>query len=66
MDMRKYAQILSKSKANVDSDYIAWILQKADWVDPTISKTDELLGKREHEKDSEDKNKLQKKRNSFW
>ncbi|MBU3100649.1 MULTISPECIES: hypothetical protein [Clostridium] len=34
---------------------IDWGNKKADWFDPTVARKDELFGKREHEKDSEQK-----------
>jgi hypothetical protein len=36
-------------------EWIDWAKDKADWYDPTIAREDELLGKREHEKDKEKK-----------
>ena len=30
-----------------DEEYIQWILDKADWIDPLVNKEDSLLGKRE-------------------
>lgn len=44
--------------------WIAWAKKKADWFDPTIAGTDELLGKREHE-NSEDQKAL-KRSGNFW
>ncbi|TGE36693.1 hypothetical protein E4K67_19925 [Desulfosporosinus fructosivorans] len=44
------------------ASWIDWAKKKADWFDPTIARTDELLGKREHEKNEEQKN-LKK---SYW
>lgn len=35
--------------------WIEWANKKADWFDPTISRKDELLGVREHEKNEEQK-----------
>ena len=42
------------------------MLKKADWIDPTISAEDELLGKRDHEKSREDKFKFLKEERSYW
>ena len=45
-------------KAHADQDlsaWASWARAKADWYDPTIAKEDELLGKREHEKNQESK-----------
>lgn len=44
--------------------WIDWAKKKADWFDPAISRTDELLGKREHQK-SEDQKTLRRSGN-FW
>ena len=44
--------------AHPDEDTAAfqrWALKKADWYDPTVAATDELLGKRQHEKSKEEK-----------
>lgn len=44
--------------------WIMWAKQKADWFDPTISRQDEYLGKREHEEDA--RTKELKKSYSSW
>ncbi len=46
-------------------EWIDWAKNKADWYDPTISKDDELFGKREHEKDKE-KKELKPSGYSWW
>lgn len=46
------------------ASWIDWAKKKADWFDPTIARTDELLGKREHNK-SEDQ-KVLKRSGNFW
>ena len=38
--------------------------EKADWFDPIINSEDELLGKREHSKNSEEKSLKEKHR--WW
>ena len=37
------------------SEWLEWANAKADWYDPTISREDEFLGKRNHSKDKESK-----------
>ena len=56
-----------ESNENMDektATWIDWAKKKADWFDPTIAGTDELLGKREH-KNSEDQKAL-KRSGNFW
>ena len=36
---------------------LTWVLKKADWYDPSIATEDEYLGKRQHEKSAEEKEK---------
>lgn len=43
--------------------WIEWAKAKADWYDPTIAREDEFFGKREHEKNTEEK-KLSHK--GYW
>lgn len=43
--------------------FIDWAMKKADWFDPIIARTDEVLGKREHE-ESEDRKSLKKR--YYW
>lgn len=52
-DIRMYANILS-SQSN-DNELVSWILAKADWIDPLVSRPDELLGERKHKASAEDK-----------
>ena len=64
--IRAYISALG-SNENMDektATWIDWAKKKADWFDPTIARTDELLGKREHEK-SEDQKAL-KRSGNFW
>lgn len=37
------------------AEWIEWAKAKADWFDPTIAREDEFFGKREHEKNAEEK-----------
>lgn len=42
MRIRKYAAVIS------DGKYKDWALQKADWLDPTVDRDDEVLGVRDY------------------
>lgn len=53
-EIRVFANVLAKN-GKIGNEYVKWVLDKADWIDPTVSTDDELLGKREHHKDSEAK-----------
>ena len=54
--IRSYVSAMEKAHADQDlSAWASWARAKADWYDPTIAKEDELLGKREHEKNQESK-----------
>ncbi|MBW9155512.1 hypothetical protein [Clostridium tagluense] len=46
---------LSENMGDKTDAWIDWAKKKADWFDPTVERTDELFGKRKHEKDSEQK-----------
>ncbi|MDY3974246.1 hypothetical protein [uncultured Veillonella sp.] len=52
-DIRTYANILATQSK--DDNLISWILAKADWIDPLVSKPDELLGERNHKASAKDK-----------
>lgn len=45
MQIRKYTATIS------DEKYKDWASQKADWLDPTVAKNDEVLGLRDYSKD---------------
>ena len=45
MRIRKYATAIS------DEKYKEWALQKADWLDPTVDRDDEILKSRDYSKD---------------
>ena len=54
--IRSYVSAMEKAHPEQDLlEWAAWARAKADWYDPTIAKEDELLGKREHEKNKKDK-----------
>lgn len=64
-EIRKFVGIL-KDSDKADQETIEWMSRKADWIDPTISAEDELLGKREHYKSDEEKNKFLKEEKYYW
>ena len=64
-EIRKFVGILKESD-KADQETIEWMSRKADWIDPTISAEDELLGKREHYKSDEEKNKFLKEEKYYW
>lgn len=64
-EIRKFVDILKESD-KADQETIEWMSRKADWIDPTISAEDELLGKREHHKTDEEKDKFLKEEKYYW
>lgn len=46
--------------------WIEWAKQKANWFDPTLKYEDEILGKRDHSKEKNDKNKLLEVQDSYF
>lgn len=64
-EIRKFVDILKESD-KADQETIEWMSRKADWINPTISVEDELLGKREHHKADEEKDKFLKEEKYYW
>lgn len=58
-EIRDFAGVL-KEIGKTDEETLQWILNKADWIDPTISIEDRFLGSREHHKSNEDKDSFLK------
>jgi len=58
-EIRDFAGVL-KEIGKTDEETLQWILNKADWIDPTISIEDRFLGTREHHKSNEDKDSFLK------
>ena len=58
-EIREYIQAMMIDSGNEDitPEWIEWALKKADWYDPSIATEDEYLGKRQHEKSAEEKEK---------
>lgn len=55
---------LSGNMDDITVEMIDWAKKKADWFDPTVARTDELFGKREHDKSEEQK--ALKKPRCYW
>ncbi len=64
-EIRKFVDALKKS-SQADRETIEWMSRKADWIDPTISAEDELLGKREHQKTNDEKDKFLREEKYYW
>ncbi|MFW6582668.1 cellulose synthase, partial [Listeria monocytogenes] len=64
-EIRKFVDIM-KENDKADQETITWMSRKADWIDPTISVEDELLGKREHHKTDDEKVKFLKEEKYYW
>ena len=58
-EIREFAIVL-KNIGKTDAETFQWILNKANWIDPTLSIKDEFLGTREHHKSNEDKDSFLK------
>ena len=57
-EIRNYIQAaVEKCGEGITLEWINWAERKADWYDPTIAREDELLGKRQHKKSKEEKDK---------
>ena len=56
---REYIQaMIDSGNEDITPEWIEWALKKADWYDPSIATEDEYLGKRQHEKSAEEKEKF--------
>ncbi|MGI5985359.1 MAG: hypothetical protein ACOX7O_05845 [Oscillospiraceae bacterium] len=55
--IRRYITVVeaSGSLSNEKLEWIEWAKAKADWYDPTIAKEDDVFGKREHERNRDQK-----------
>ena len=65
--IRAYVSAVEAQK-NFDENtqrWVEWAKEKADWYDPLIAKEDELLGRRDHKSDKEQK-QLKKRHSYFW
>ena len=58
-EIREYIQAMIESEnEDITPEWIEWAKKKADWYDPSVATEDEYLGKRQHEKSAEEKEKL--------
>lgn len=65
--IRRYIAAVEAS-GNLDPKsmkWVEWAKAKADWYDPTIAREDEFFGKRDHEKNSDQK-KLERNSYKWW
>ena len=65
--IRAYVSAVEAQK-NFDENtqrWVDWAKEKADWYDPLIAKEDELIGRRDHKSDKEQK-QLKKRHSYFW
>ena len=67
-EIREYiAAAVEKGGDEITLEWINWAQRKADWYDPIVALEDEYLGKRDHGKSSEEKDKvLQVETNRSW
>lgn len=57
-EIREYIRaMIDSGNEDITPEWIEWALKKADWYDPSIATEDEYLGKRQHEKSAEEKEK---------
>lgn len=57
-EIREYIQaMIDSGNKDITPVWIEWARKKADWYDPSIATEDEYLGKRQHEKNAEEKEK---------
>ena len=57
-EIREYIQaMIDSGNEDITPEWIEWALKKADWYDSSIATEDEYLGKRQHEKSAEEKEK---------
>ena len=49
--------MIDSGNEDITPEWIEWARKKADWYDPSIATEDEYLGKRQHEKSAEEKEK---------
>ena len=64
-DLRKMADRL-EVVGKISDDEINWIRAKADWLDPVVSSTDELLGDRNHHDSKEQKERYLSEKKYYW
>jgi hypothetical protein len=64
-EVREFVEVLKKI-GKTDDETIQWMLSKAEWIDPTVSLNDDLLGIRDHQKSTKEKEDFLKSDRYFW
>ena len=64
-EIRNYIAVLKESNKSDETEWFKWAEEKADWFDPHIIRR-QLLGKRNHKADIEEKQLISKKRMSSY
>jgi hypothetical protein len=66
-EIRQYiTAVEEKSDGNEEVyKWIEWAKQKANWYDPTLNYEDDILGKRDHSKEKDEKSKLLEVRDNY-
>lgn len=67
-ELRKYiTAVEERSDGSVEvHKWIEWAKQKANWYDPTLNHEDDILGKRDHSKEKDEKSKLLEIRDNYF
>lgn len=67
-EIRQYiTAVEEKSDGNEEVyKWIEWAKQKANWYDPTLNHEDDILGKRDHSKEKDEKSKLLEIRDNYY
>lgn len=67
-ELRKYiTEIEERSDGSVEvHKWIEWAKQKANWYDPTLNHEDDILGKRDHSKEKDEKSKLLEIQDNYY
>lgn len=68
LKLRSYIKAVEKQGDGNEStlNWIKWAYEKADWIDPVVSKEDDYFGKREHEKENSNKDVFMKQSCHRW
>ncbi len=50
--------MINSENEDITAEWVEWAEKKANWYDPSVETEDEYLGKRQHEKSVEEKEKF--------
>ncbi|MDF2943914.1 MAG: hypothetical protein K0S01_2772 [Herbinix sp.] len=66
-EIRQYITAVEEKSDGSEEVYkwIEWAKQKANWYDPTLNYEDDILGKRDHSKEKDEKSKLLEVRDNY-